>query len=99
MQREEGKKVKKQTSAEKRIVQAEKKRQCNRAAKSRIHTSVRALLSFIQKNEESLASEGLSRVFSLLDKGLKTGLLKKNRVSRVKSKLSKKTHSLKACGV
>ncbi|WP_108624217.1 30S ribosomal protein S20 [Candidatus Similichlamydia epinepheli] len=95
MQKDEGKKTKKRTSAEKRILQAEKKRQINRAAKSRVHTSVRALLSSIQSKSVESASSNLNNLFSLLDKGLKTGLMKKNRVNRIKSKLSKKTHLMK----
>ncbi|WP_108623945.1 30S ribosomal protein S20 [Candidatus Similichlamydia epinepheli] len=89
MQQDKGEKSKRRTSAEKRIIQAEKKRQLNRAAKSRVHTSVRALLSSIQSKSLETASSNLDRVFSLLDKGLKTGL------NRMKSKLSKRTNLLK----
>ena len=86
-------KKKKRPTAQKRIIQDEKKRQHNSAFKSRVRTSVRSL-------EEGLSTktnvqEKLNSVFSLMDKAVKLGIFKKNKAARVKSRYQTKATAAK----
>jgi len=81
MAEEKEKKKKKRPTAEKRGIQNEKKQLRNQMMKSKIKTAVR---QFGTKKEPAQ----LSAVFSLLDKALKIGLYKKNKVNRLKSKFA-----------
>ena len=70
-------------TAKKRDIQNEKKRLRNRIFKSRVKTAARIF--------ETESSEGnLKSLYSLLDKGVKRGIYKLNKASRLKSKLSAK---------
>ena len=77
-EKEEKKKVKRST-AKKRIIQSEKKRQHNKAFRSKVSSAMR---SFDKK------PESLSSLYSLVDKGVKTGVFKRNKANRLKSKLA-----------
>jgi small subunit ribosomal protein S20 len=74
-------------SAKKRDLQHAKRRARNSAFRARTHTAIRSL-------KES--PEALDTVYSLLDKGVKKGVLKKNQANRLKSRLSKKVAAAKA---
>jgi small subunit ribosomal protein S20 len=87
VEKKEGKKdlkVKRPT-AKKREIQNAKRELRNRAFRSKTRTAMRSLEN---------SPEELSLVYSLLDKGVKKGVFKKNKANRLKSRLSKK--SLKA---
>lgn len=75
------------SSAAKRILQSEKRRLRNRSFQSKIKT----LLKDIQacKTKEELPSK-LSHLYSLMDKGVKKGIVTRNKAARVKSKYSHK---------
>lgn len=77
----EAKKKVKRPTAQKRILQSEKKRLQNKAFRSKVNTAVRTL-------EKAPTKESLSAVYSLMDKGVKTGVYNQNKASRVKSRLS-----------
>ncbi len=78
----EKKKVKR-PSALKRDLQGEKRRIQNRTYKAKVQTAIRAF-------EASKSKETLDQVYSLMDKGVKTGLFAVNKASRSKSRLAAK---------
>ncbi len=86
----EQKKDKKQRrpSAKKRDIQSAKSRMQNRSFKSRFKTAVRTLEKQVSEKNETDAKTQLNTVYSLLDKGVKLGIYKLNKASRLKSKLS-----------
>jgi len=86
----EEKKAKKQKrpTAKKRDIQNAKRRMHNRSFKSSFKTAVRNLEKQVAEKNEVEAKAQLNTVYSLLDKGVKMGIYKLNKVSRLKSKLS-----------
>lgn len=74
-------------TALKRDIQDEKKRIHNKQFRSSVKTAIRVLETAI-KNKDN-AQEKLSAVFSLMDKGVKTGVFKQNKVNRTKTKFAK----------
>ena len=61
----------------------------NRSYKAKVSTTIRSLQDVIGKKDAGAIKEKLSDVFSLVDKGVKTGIYKLNKASRVKSRLSR----------
>ena len=84
----EDKKPKKRPTAEKRLIQNKKRREENKQFVSRIRTSIRRFLEANQKGEG--VQETLNTVYSMVDKGVKKGLMKKNKGSRIKARLTAK---------
>lgn len=80
----EKKKVKRSRSAQKRDRQAEKSRLRNRSFKACVRTARRSLEEAVAKAVD--ASNDLNLIYSLMDKGVKLGVFKKNKASRVKSR-------------
>jgi len=85
----EPKKVKRPT-AEKRNIQSQKRRLQNRSFRSSVRTAVRQFEESVQKKEAEASQQSLNAVYSLLDKGVKTGVFKINTASRTKSRLAAK---------
>lgn len=77
-------KKKKMPTALKRDKQNEKRRIRNKAIKSRIRTSMKSLITAIDSKEG--VAEKLSNLYSLMDKGVKKGIVKKNKANRIKSR-------------
>ena len=75
-------------SAQKRDLQSEKKRLRNRSFKSRVRTAVRGLEDAIPQGDAAKIQENLSAVYSLMDKGVKLGVFKRNKASRSKARLA-----------
>ena len=75
-------------SSLKRARQTERKTEVNRANKSRIRTSLRALRDALQKGDAHSVSEQYRATVSALDKSVQKGTLHKNTASRYKSRLS-----------
>lgn len=75
-------------TALKRDMQSEKRRLANSAFKAEVNTAIRSLKATAKKGEKAALSEKLSAVYSLLDKGVKTGVFKLNKASRDKSRLT-----------
>ena len=89
---EEKKKAKKKVklaTAQKRILQSERREAKNRAYRSKVSTLVRSLKEAATKKDAPLTQSKLATMHSLLDKGVKTGVFKANKAARVKSRLSK----------
>ena len=85
---DEAQKKAKRPTAEKRIIQSEKRNLRNKVLKSRVRTSIRALDAAVSAKEVPQAVESLKQVYSLIDKGVKIGIYKKNKAARTKSACS-----------
>lgn len=87
---EEGKKdtKKKVPTALKRIKQDKKRHLHNRSFKSRVRTAIRAFESALTEKDKEKMQTALNSVYSLMDKGVKTGIYKKNKAARTKSRLT-----------
>ena len=88
---EKAKKERKPTAL-KRDGQSEKRRLHQKQFRSSVKTAVR-LLEVSIKNKEN-PQEKLNAVFSLMDKGVKTGIFKPNKADRTKSKWATKVAAL-----
>ena len=84
------KKKTKRPTAEKRMIQSKKKRLLNRAQKSELRTAIRNLDKAIAGKDQAQSQKELNTVYSLVDKAVKTGVLKKNQAARTKSRLTAK---------
>lgn len=79
----------KKPSALKRDLQNEKKRLKNRSFRSTVLTSIRNLESSIsQKEAPETIKTKLNAIYSLVDKGVKRGVLKPQKAARTKSRLT-----------
>ena len=76
-------KHKKRPTAEKRMIQNKKANERNRAFKSRVRTAMKSFQEAAASGEG--IAEKLSAVYSLMDKGVKRGIYKKNKASRAKA--------------
>ena len=95
-QKKEEKKAKTKTpTALKRVIQNEKRRLRNKSFKSKVKTAIRSFKESAVKKEEA-AVEKLNSVFSLMDKGMHKKIFKKNKSSRIKSRLSNFLNTNKA---
>lgn len=75
-------------SSLKRARQTERKTAVNRANKSRVRGSLRALREALQKGDAQAVSEQYKATVSALDKSVQKGILHKNTASRYKSRLN-----------
>ena len=96
MAEEKEKQKKKQPTAMKRMLQNEKRRQQNKAFKSRIRTAVRRFEASVGAGEQAQIDQSLSSVYGLVDKAVKLGIYKLNKASRMKSRLTAKAASAKS---
>jgi small subunit ribosomal protein S20 len=84
-----------QTSAQKRNLQSEKRRVKNRSYRATVLTAVRSLDKAIQeKATPELIRTQLHTIYGLVDRGVKKGIYKTNKAARTKSRLSSKISSL-----
>jgi small subunit ribosomal protein S20 len=74
--------------AKKRDLQNERRRLRNKAAKTSIRTTVRQFEEALTKEDSNASKESLNQVYSIVDKGVKRGIIKKNKASRIKSRLT-----------
>lgn len=81
------KKVKRPTAL-KRDDQSEKRRQRNRIFKSTVRTAVRDFEEVLKKGDKDRIQEQVNVVYSMMDKGVKRGVYKKNKASRTKSRIA-----------
>ena len=84
-------KKEKRPTALKRDIQSEKRRLHNKQFRATVKTAIKALETSVKNNQQDEAKENLSKVFSLMDKGVKTGVFKQNKADRTKSRLTTKT--------
>ena len=83
-------------SSKKRIVIGERNRLRNQAVKSRVKTFVKKVLVAVDSKNIDDAKAALSVAYKELDKAVSKGILKKNTVSRTKSRLATKVQALNA---
>lgn len=73
-------------TAKKRDLQNEKKRILNKGFRSQVSTAIKQAIS---ADAEQITGK-LSAVYSLMDKGVKKGVFKKNKANRFKSRITKR---------
>jgi len=83
-------------SALKRARQTETRTEFNRASRSRVRTSLRALREALAKGDANAAQEQYRATVSTLDKGVQKGVLHSNTVARYKSRLNARVKALSA---
>ncbi len=77
-------------SALKRIRQTERRTEYNRRNKSILRHQIRAMRRALEGKEPKAAADLLPPTFSVIDRSVKLGVIKKNTAARYKSRL----HSL-----
>ena len=75
-------------SAEKRIIQAEKRRARNRAQRSRMRGAVREVRAAVDTGDKAKAEELLPDTLSLIDETAKK-IIHRNAAARTKSRLTR----------
>ena len=83
-------------SALKRVRQTERRTEVNQKNKSRLRHAIRAMRRAITAKENTTAAELLSKTFSVIDKSVKVGIIKKNTAARYKSHLHVRVKALTA---
>ena len=81
-------------SSKKRVYIGERNRIRNQAIKSRVKTFVKKVLVAVDANNVDEAKTALSVAYKELDKAVTKGILKKNTVSRKKSRLAAKLKAI-----
>lgn len=79
----------KKTSAEKRHAQSEVRRLHNKAIKSTCRTYAKQFVEAVHAKDQKSAEEKLRRLVKELDSARSKGVLKRNAVSRKKSRMMK----------
>jgi small subunit ribosomal protein S20 len=77
----------------KRVRITERRTAINRARKSRIKGAIKVMRKLLADKNVDEATKQLQKVFSVVDRGAKQGVIKKNTAARYKSRLA---HRLKA---
>ncbi len=91
----DSKKVKMPTAL-KRNLQSARLNLRNSAYKAKVNTAMRSLKDAISKKQAELIGTNLNTVYSLMDKGVKTGIYKLNKASRVKARITKLAQAARA---
>ena len=81
-------------SALKRARQTETRTEVNRANRSRVRTSLRALREALTKGDAKAAQAQYRETVSTLDKGVQKGVLHANTASRYKARLNARVKAL-----
>ena len=85
----EDKKVKRPTAL-KRDIRAEKMRLINKSFKSNVRTTMRSFDEALKSQDKGRIQETLNSVYSMMDKGVKRGVYKSNKASRLKARAFQK---------
>ena len=86
MAKTEEKKKKKRPTAEKREIQNQKRRLQNRVFKSSVRTTLRTFDEALKARDKESVQETFSKVYSMLDKGVKRGLISTHKAGRTKAR-------------
>ena len=81
-------------SSLKRARQTEKRTAVNRANRSRVRTSLRALREALTKGDAKAAQQQYRETVSTLDKSVQKGVFHQNTVSRYKARLNARVKAL-----
>ncbi len=97
MAKEEKKAVKqKRPSAQKSLIQSEKKRDQNKMFRSRFKTAIRHFKESISKKDQEKIKTYQALLSSLVDKGVNKGIFKKNKAARTKARMMARIHQIAA---
>ena len=83
-------------SALKRVRQTERRTEFNRKNKTRLRHQIRSMRRAITAKDAKVAVELLPQTFSVIDRSVKNGIIKKNTAARYKSKLHLRVKALQA---
>jgi len=86
--KEEGQKTKRPTPL-KRDMQNEKRRIHNKSYRAKVLTAIRSLEGSLAQKETSSLQQKLNALYSLCDKGVKTGIFKQSKANRIKSRFKR----------
>ena len=81
-------------SALKRARQTKRRTEFNRSSRSRVRTSLRAMREALGKGDAQAAQAQYRETVSVLDKGVRKGVLHGNTASRYKSRLNARIKAL-----
>lgn len=81
-------------SAKKRVLTAEKSRQSNVAARSKMRTLMKKVIKACEANDKAAAVAAFKEAEPILDRAACKGLIHKNKAARHKSELSAKIKAL-----
>jgi small subunit ribosomal protein S20 len=76
--------------------QADRRTEFNRKNKTRLRHAIREMRKVLTGKDAKAASDMLPKVFSVIDRSAKGGIIKKNTAARYKSKLHVKVKALAA---
>lgn len=82
-------------SAKKRILQNTRRSEVNKIRRSRLKSMIKNLIMKISNKDSVEAKSLFSKLEPSLSKSVNTGLFKKNTVSRILSRMSKKIKNIK----
>jgi small subunit ribosomal protein S20 len=83
-------------SALKRVRQTERRTEYNRKNKTRLRHQIRAMRRALAGKDPKAAADLLPTTFSIIDRSVKSGIIKKNTAARYKSKLHTRVKALSA---
>jgi small subunit ribosomal protein S20 len=83
-------------SALKRVRQTERRTEFNRQNRTRLRHQIRSMRKAITSKDAKAAAALLPATFSLIDRSVKVGVIKKNTAARYKSKLHLRVKALAA---
>ncbi len=83
-------------SALKRVRQTERRTDYNRKNKTRLRHQIRAMRRALAGKDPKAAADLLPKTFSLIDRSVKSGVIKQNTAARYKSKLHLRVKALSA---
>jgi len=78
----------------KRRRQNEVRRNRNRAVRTRVRNAIKALRGAITGNDQSKVKELLPRTVSVIESGVRKGVIQRNTASRFKSRLTLQANSV-----
>ena len=81
-------------SALKRVRQNEKRRLANKAVKTRVKGTVKAVRLALEANDAEKAAQALAAAVPVIDKAASKGALHRKTASRKISRLAKQVHAL-----
>jgi small subunit ribosomal protein S20 len=83
-------------SALKRVRETERRTEFNQRSKSRLRHQIRTMRRALTKKDAQAAAELLPATFSIIDRSVKAGIIKKNTAARYKSSLHVRMKALSA---
>jgi small subunit ribosomal protein S20 len=83
-------------SAIKRMRQAARRTEFNRKSKTRLRHQIRTMRRAIASKDAAAATNLLPQTFSIIDRSVKNGIIKKNTAARYKSRLDHRIKALAA---